>query len=236
MELVFHKASGRGKVKQGWHTTIHQFSFADFEDPDRMSFGMLRVLDENHLKPSNGFEMHSHENMEIVTIPLEGSLEHRDTMGYGSVIRKHDVQVMSAGTGVYHSEFNNSHSEEVRFLQLWIQSRERNIAPRYEQMTFLPETLHNRFQIMLSPKDNDGALWINQECYISMGIFDKGRHVHYSLYEPKNGLYVFLTEGKGLIMDQTIQGCDGLGISGVSSLGLEFKENSKVLLIEVPMY
>jgi redox-sensitive bicupin YhaK (pirin superfamily) len=236
METIVHRASGRGRVQQGWHTTIHQFSFADFADPERMAFGLLRVLDDNILKPSKGFEMHSHENMEIVTIPLEGSLEHRDTMGYGSVIRKHDVQIMSAGTGVYHSEFNHSHTEDVRFLQLWVQSRERSISPRYEQMTFLPETLHNRFQILLSPKDTDGSLWINQECYISMGSFDKGRHVHYSLYEKNNGIYLFVIEGKCLVEKETLNACDGIGIFGTSSLGLEFKEASKILLVEVPMH
>jgi redox-sensitive bicupin YhaK (pirin superfamily) len=233
MEKIIHSAAGRGVVRKGWLTTYHSFSYADFNDPGRMPFGVLKVLDENMLRPGKGFEMHSHENMEIITIPLEGSLEHRDTMGYGSVIRKNDVQVMSAGTGVYHSEFNHSHTEDLRFIQLWIQSGKVNISPRYDQVTFLPETMHNRFQLVCSPKEKDGSLWINQDCYVCLGHFDKGRHTHFTLYEEGHGLYLFLTEGRMVVDGDEIAAYDGIGISGTSSVNLEFKEASKVILAEV---
>jgi hypothetical protein len=236
MEKVIHRASGRGKVQKGWLTTFHQFNFAGFDDPERKAFGTLEVLDENMLKPGKGFEMHSHENVEIVTIPLEGALEHMDSMGYGGVIRKHDVQVMSAGTGVYHSEFNHSHKEGLHFLQFWIRSKERGIQPRYEQLAFLPDSFRNRFQLVVSPREKDGALWINQDAWISMGNFSRGRQVHYGCYRKGHGIYVLLISGKLLVEGETIGSWDGIGITGRDALHLEFKEDSRAVILEVPLF
>jgi redox-sensitive bicupin YhaK (pirin superfamily) len=236
VEKVIHRASGRGMVQKGWLTTYHHFSFADFNDPDRLSFGTLKVIDENLLRPGKGFDMHSHENVEIITIPLEGSLEHMDTMGYGGVTRRHDIQVMSAGTGVYHSEFNHSHQEDLRYLQIWIRSKEYNISPHYSQMTFLPETMHNRFQLIASPAEKDGSLWINQDCFVSMGSFDRGRQVHYSFYKKGHGIYLYLLEGEVHTEGEKLSAYDGMGLRGPDSLHLEFRESTQIMLIEVPMY
>lgn len=236
VEKVIHRASGRGKVQKGWLTTYHHFSYADFNDPERMSFGVIRVIDENQLRPGKGFDMHSHENVEIITIPLEGAVEHMDTMGYNGVTRKYDVQVMSAGTGVYHSEFNHSHKDELRYLQIWLRSKEYNISPRYGQMTFLPEAMHNRFQLLASPVEKDGSLWINQDSYISAGRFDRGRQIHYSFHKNGHGVYIYLIEGKVQVEGEQLGACDGMGLTGSDALHLEFREDSYALLIEVPMF
>lgn len=235
MKTVLHKAASRGLAEHGWLTSNHTFSFASYHDPERMGFGALRVLNDDVVKPGKGFGTHPHDNMEIISIPLQGALEHKDSMGTGSVIRTHDVQIMSAGTGVYHSEFNHSYKEDVNFLQLWIFPKERNIEPRYEQRTFLPESMHNRFQLVVSPRDDNSSLWINQDAYLSIGEFDKDRHVHYSFNKKGNGLYVFMIEGKAEAGDEKLDTRDGLGVWETDSISFHFRDKSKILLIEVPM-
>jgi len=236
MKQVIHTAETRGLAKHSWLTSRHTFSFAGYHDPERMNFGLLRVLNDDIVKPGKGFEMHAHENMEIISIPLEGSLEHKDSMGTGSVIRHHDFQIMSAGTGVYHSEFNHSYEKPVNFLQIWIYPKERNIAPRYQQMTFLPESMHNRFHLAISPKKNNNSIWINQDAYTSMGSFDKGRHVHYTCFKEGNGIYIFLINGRVEIAEEMISERDGIGIWETDQISMFFKENSKILILEVPMH
>lgn len=235
MKTVYHNSDSRGLAEHGWLTSRHTFSFAGYHDPERMNFGALRVLNDDIVKKGKGFGTHPHDNMEIISIPLSGALEHQDSMGTGSVIRTHDVQIMSAGTGVYHSEFNHSHKEEVNFLQLWIFPKERNIEPRYDQMTFLPESMTNRFQLVVSPKEGDSSLWINQDAYLSLGELENDRHIHYTFHKKGNGLYVFMIEGKADVSGQRLEKRDGMGIWETDQLSFHFRDKSKVLLIEVPM-
>lgn len=235
MQKILHRADTRGFAEHGWLTARHTFSFADYSDPERTRFGLLRVLNDDIVQPGKGFGMHPHDNMEIVTIPIEGALEHKDNMGNGSVIRPHDIQIMSAGTGVYHSEFNHSRNEPVNLLQIWIFPKERNIAPRYDQKTYHPESLHNRFQLLVSPKEDPSVLWINQDAWFSLGQFDAGRHIHYAWQSKGHGLYIFVIDGKVKVAGETLNPRDGLGVWETEQLSFEMVENSRVLLIEVPM-
>lgn len=235
MKKIIHKAESRGLAEHGWLVSRHSFSFADYYDPERVRFGMLRVLNDDIVQPAKGFSTHPHDNMEIISITLSGALEHKDSMGTGSVIHAHDVQIMSAGTGVYHSEFNPSTNEPVNFLQIWIYPRVKNIEPRYGQKTFHPGSLNNRFQLLVSPHENDNSLWINQDAYLYMGEFGKGRHVHYSLNSPGNGVYMFIIEGKIKAGGELLHKRDGLGITEEDQLSIESVEKSTILLIEVPM-
>jgi redox-sensitive bicupin YhaK (pirin superfamily) len=236
MKSILHTADSRGLADHGWLTSRHTFSFAGYHDPERVQFGLLRVLNDDIVKAGKGFGMHPHDNMEIISIPLQGALEHKDSMGTGSVIRTHDVQIMSAGTGVYHSEFNHSHTDSVNFLQIWIFPKERNIEPRYQQMTFLPESMHNRFQLVVSPKKDNSSLWINQDAYISLGNFDNDRNIHYTFYREGNGLYLFLIDGEVDIGDDKLRTRDGIGIWDTNGLSMHFRKDSRVLLLEVPMH
>ncbi len=234
METVIHKADTRGLAKSSWLTSYHTFSFADYNDPDRMRFGTLRVLNDDTVMQGKGFSMHSHENMEIISIPLEGALAHKDSMGYGSVIRKHDVQIMSAGTGIYHSEYNQSHQEPVKFLQLWIFPKERNIHPRYEQMTFHPGTMNNRFQLVVSPRKDGESLWINQDAWISLANFEAGRNAHYSQYSEGNDIYLFVIEGSVKVEGEILGRRDGMGICNTKGFHLKAVKKSYLLLLEIP--
>ena len=179
MKTVLHKADSRGKANHGWLNSFHSFSFAGFHNPERMHFGVLRVLNDDTVAPGRGFGRHPHDNMEIISIPLEGELVHQDNMGTKAVIRKGDIQVMSAGTGVEHSEFNNSQDQEVKFLQIWVFPKVKGVEPRYAQQQ-IPESPNQLVQV-LSPSANDEGVWINQNAWFHLGEFDREQSLEYRI-------------------------------------------------------
>jgi len=235
MKIIVHKSSSRGHANHGWLDTHHTFSFGGYYDPDRVHFGALRVLNDDIVEGGMGFGSHPHENMEIVSIPLQGSLEHLNDIGNQSIIKASDVQIMSAGTGVVHSEFNHSKTEKVNFLQIWVLPEKKNITPRYEQKSFPPAQRKNTIQTVVSPRKDDSTIWINQEAYFSIGNLDKGQRETYSLNNPENGVYVFVIEGKLKVGDENLNSRDGMGIWGTDKIEIKTELDSELLLIEVPM-
>ncbi len=230
----YHPADSRGKADHGWLKSFHTFSFASYHNEERIHFGALRVLNDDSVAAGMGFGTHPHDNMEIVSIPLSGDLAHKDSMGNVQVIRQNDVQIMSAGTGISHSEFNHSKEEEVKFLQIWVFPKERNIAPRYEQKTFAPSDRHNKLVEVVAP-DNARAVWINQDARFLLGDFEANRSLEYNIKTPGNGVYVFVLDGNIKADNQELNTRDGLAISESTSVKIETKSSAKLLLIEVPM-
>lgn len=235
MKSVLHKASSRGRADHGWLKSYHSFSFAHYYNPQRMHFGALRVLNDDSVAPGKGFGTHPHENMEIISIPLQGDLEHKDSMGNTAVIREGDVQVMSAGTGVYHSEYNKNAEREVKFLQIWVFPNRKNVEPRYDQITLDSSKLQNQFQQVLSPNPADDGVWVHQNAWFHMGRFAAGKHSTYSLKAEGNGVYAFMLEGQAEIDGQKLEKRDGYGLWETDKITFTAKENSSVLLMEVPM-
>ncbi|MEM6396885.1 MAG: pirin family protein [Bacteroidota bacterium] len=236
MNTVLHKADTRGHANHGWLDTYHTFSFANYHNPDRMRFGVLRVLNDDHVKAGFGFGTHGHDNMEIISIPLEGDLEHEDSMGNKATIRQGDVQVMSAGSGIRHSEKNRSKNQDVRFLQIWVHPRERNVQPRYDQITLEDGALDNQLRQVLSPNPDDEGVWIHQDAWFHLGELADGTKVDYTLKKPEsNGVYAFLLEGEATINGQPLERRDGFGIWDVEQLDIEATKDAKLLLMEVPM-
>ncbi|MBD8489014.1 pirin family protein [Echinicola sp. CAU 1574] len=236
MKSILHKALTRGHANHGWLDSHHTFSFANYYDPERIHFGMLRVLNDDQVAPGMGFGAHPHENMEIISIPLEGDLEHRDSMGNTTVIKEGDIQVMSAGTGITHSEYNKNKDKAVKFLQIWIIPSKRNVKPRYDQITLDISSLKNRLAQILSPSANDEGIWIHQNAWFHLGDLESGISLTYSLKSPENnGVYIFLLEGQLEINGQELSRRDGMGIWDTKSLELKALNKSKVLLMEVPM-
>lgn len=235
MQTVIHRAEDRGYADHGWLKAHHTFSFSNYYNPDRIHFGVLRVLNDDTVAPSMGFGMHPHDNMEIITIPLQGSLKHEDSMGHSSVIRSGEIQVMSAGTGIYHSEHNASDSEPINLLQIWLFPNKRNVEPRYDQQLLDTDTMHNNWSQILSPSSDDAGVWIHQRAWFHMGQFDTGQSVDYNWKDDRNGLYVFIIEGSVNINGIQLKDRDAIGISGTSHIDFKYSENSKVLLMEVPM-
>lgn len=237
MKTIYHKADSRGKADHGWLKSHHSFSFANFYDPNKMGFGQLRVLNDDIVKPKMGFGTHPHQNMEIISIPLSGALSHKDSMDNKRAITVGEVQVMSAGTGLQHSEFNDSRTDEVNFLQLWIQPKEMGVTPRYEQKQFDQSKQNNQFQTVVAPKDNvvEDALWIHQDAYISLGNFDASQTVEFNLKNAAHGIYVFVLEGEITIGNQTLATKDALGIWETENVEIHIKEDAKILVVEVPM-
>lgn len=236
MNSVLHKAATRGHANHGWLDTYHSFSFANYHNPERMNFGRLRVLNDDHVKPGYGFGTHGHDNMEIISIPLAGSLEHQDSMGNVATIRQGDVQVMSAGTGIRHSEKNQSANEDVRFLQIWVFPRERNVTPRYDQITLDESKLENQLYQILSPNPEDEGVWLHQDAWFHMGQLATGTTVNYELKAPTtHGVYAFLLEGEATINGQALERRDGFGIWDVNELNIEANADTRLLLMEVPM-
>ena len=235
MKTVLHKAETRGSADHGWLRTYHTFSFANYYNPDRVHFGTLRVLNDDYVEGGKGFGMHPHDNMEIITIPLEGDLQHKDNMGNSEIIREGDVQVMSAGTGVYHSEFNPNEDRAVTLLQIWVFPNEKNVTPRYDQVSIRDIARENEFYQILSPNPEDQGVWIHQNAWFSLGRFEAGKIAEYCLNDKKNGVYVFVIEGKVTINGQRLVRRDGLGIWNVSELEVTSETASRILLMEVPM-
>ena len=236
MKTILHKAASRGVAEHGWLSSRHTFSFAEYHDPERMHFGVLRVLNDDRVAGGMGFGKHPHDNMEIISIPLEGDLEHQDSMGNAAVIRKGDVQVMSAGTGVTHSEKNKNHDKEVRFLQIWVLPNQRNAAPRYGQVTLDPAERHNRLQQIISPDQKGDGLWIHQNSWFHLGTFDKDATTTYPLKDKANGVYVFVIKGDLTVNGIALNERDGLGVEEASELNVVANsDGAEVLLMEVPM-
>jgi redox-sensitive bicupin YhaK (pirin superfamily) len=235
MKKEIHRAESRGFADHGWLKSYHSFSFASYYNPERMGFGLLRVLNDDTVSPGMGFGEHPHDNMEIVSIPLKGSLEHRDSMGNKMVIGPNEVQIMSAGKGVRHSEYNHSKTEEVKFLQIWVLPKERNIKPRYEQKVFKAEERRNKFQTVVSPEQTDGALWINQDARFVLTDLKNGKALTYSLKDEAKGVYIFVLEGSIETSGETLKRRDAIGVSETMKIEIKALENAEILLIEVPM-
>lgn len=235
MKKIIYRSEDRGKANYGWLNTKYSFSFSDYYNPDMMNFGMLRVLNDDIVAPGMGFGTHPHNNMEIITIILEGALEHKDSMGTGAVIYKDEVQVMSAGSGITHSEFNPSKDEQVNLLQLWIFPKEKNIKPRYDQKAFPSEERKNNLVTAVSGLNKKGSLYIHQNAEIKLGYFEKNNTMEYQLNNPGNGVYIFLIEGYAVIEDEAIFKRDAIGISDADKIKLSFLDETKFVLIEVPM-
>jgi redox-sensitive bicupin YhaK (pirin superfamily) len=232
---VLHKAETRGDANHGWLHSRHTFSFADYYDRERVHFGMLRVLNDDIVEAGMGFGTHPHDNMEIISIPLEGDLEHKDSMGNVSVIRNGDIQVMSAGTGITHSEYNKNKDKPVKFLQIWIFPNLKNVKPRYDQITLNPVDRHNKLQQILSSDPDDAGVWIYQNAWFHLGQYDKGFSSHYTIKKKGNGVYAFILSGDVTINNQELKSRDGFGIWDVDKILLNADSNSEFLLMEVPM-
>ena len=236
MNKTIHKADSRGYFDHGWLKTYHTFSFSGYYDSERVRFGLLRVLNDDIIEPGMGFGTHPHDNMEIVTIPLKGELAHKDSMGTKQTIKLGEIQAMSAGSGLTHSEFNNSDSEPINLLQIWVFPRERDIEPRYEQKVFNTEERKNKFQTVVSPEKINGAMWINQDAYFSLANLDKGKDVSYKIKHKGNGAYIFVIEGSVETSGEKLNRRDGIGIEGLEDVKINALENSEILLIDVPMH
>lgn len=235
MKKVIHRADTRGYANHGWLKSHHTFSFANFYDPNRIHFGALRVLNDDAVKGGMGFGAHPHDNMEIVSIVLDGALEHRDNTGKQEVIRKNDVQIMSAGTGVVHSEFNASKTDDVNFLQIWIIPAERNVTPRYDQKTFDPAARENALQVVVSPDKTADALWLHQDTWFTLGKFDAGKTVDITPKAAGIGSYLFLLSGEVKVDGEVLQTRDAIGLSEYDKANIEVIKPAEFLLIDVPM-
>jgi redox-sensitive bicupin YhaK (pirin superfamily) len=233
MEKIIHRAKERGFADHGWLKSAHSFSFAGFYNPDKTQFGLLRVLNDDHVEGGMGFGRHPHNNMEIVSIPLSGALKHEDSTGRQAVIHTNDVQIMSAGRGISHSEYNASKEEPVKFLQIWVFPKEINIEPRYEQKTFDPAQRQNKFQVVVSPDDPE-AIWINQNAYFSLADVEQGKEVTYEVKKAGNSLYLFVLEGSVVAEQETLKRRDALGLSDTTALSVRGAEAASILMIEVP--
>lgn len=235
MDAILHKANTRGHAAHGWLESWHTFSFAGYYDPARIHFGALRVLNDDTVAPGMGFGKHPHDNMEIISIPLQGDLEHQDSMGTNQVIRQGDVQVMSAGTGIAHSEKNKNGDQFVKFLQIWVIPNQQNVAPRYDQKTFNDADKHNKLVTVVSPMGDPNGVNIHQDAWFSLGKLDKAVTVDYNLHKKGNGLYVFVLEGDVTVDEFVLNRRDGLGLTNRENFQIKADSNAEVLLMEVPM-
>lgn len=234
IKSVLHTADSRHKIDIGWLKANHTFSFSNYYNPERMNFGVLRVLNDDIISPGMGFGKHPHDNMEIISIPLEGTLEHKDSMGNTAVIEKGEIQVMSAGKGVFHSEYNPNKDKNTNLLQIWIIPNKHNVEPRYDQIKInLSEA--NVFHQILSPYPDDAGVWIYQQAWFSMGKFQNGKSVIYDVKNTKNGVYAFIIYGNVTINGQKLQSRDGFGVWEIEKLEIEAMSDTEILLIEVPI-
>lgn len=235
MQTILHKAATRGLADHGWLKSHHSFSFANYYNPERMHFGVLRVLNDDYVAPGRGFGKHPHDNMEIVSIPLSGDLQHEDSMGNAGIIRQGDIQAMSAGTGVAHSEMNANADESVEFLQIWVFPKTRNIAPNYSQITLEAGALDGKLEQIVSPNADDRGVAINQDAWFHLGNLSAGTEVEYTINKEGNGVYAFILEGNVTIAGQKLERRDGFGVWDTDKLSVSAGSDAKVLLMEVPM-
>lgn len=235
MSTTLHKATERGSVDHGWLQANHSFSFGHYFDPAKMGFGLLRVLNDDRIAPGKGFPKHPHDNMEIITLPLAGALAHKDSMGHEQVIRQGEVQAMSAGTGILHSEYNHLQDQETNILQIWVLPKLRNIEPRYQQKAFSNQDRHNQWQTLVSPDGAEGSVSVNQDVWFSRAEISQGNKLEYSRKKESNGLYVFLIAGEARIAGNNLTARDALGITSKDSVTIEASADTDILLIDVPM-
>lgn len=236
MKTILHKAATRGHADHGWLNTYHTFSFGSYHNPERVHFGALRVLNDDTVSGGMGFGAHPHDNMEIISIPTSGALEHTDNMGTKQVIKQGDVQVMSAGTGIQHAEKNKNHDKEVKFFQIWVYPNKKNVAPRYDQKNFSDVDKHNKLLTVVSPiGTNDGGVKIHQDAWFSQGKLDKNFTTTYKLKKSNNAVYAFVIEGDVTINGEKLNRRDGLGIKEIDMLNITADSNTELLLMEVPI-
>lgn len=235
MKTLVHRSEERGHADHGWLNAHHSFSFAGWHNPAKTHFGLLRVLNDDIVAPGMGFGEHPHDNMEIVTIPLQGSLRHRDSMGNSEAIKYGEVQIMSAGTGIRHSEFNDSRTEPVNLLQIWVFPKERNIQPRYDQKKFNVQERENKFQTVVAPDQKDGAMWINQDAWFSLANMKKDTNLSYAPARPSNGAYFFVIEGNVTIADVILNDRDAIGVWDYDQVNIKASEDAQLLVIDIPM-
>lgn len=235
MKTIFHAANSRGDANHGWLKSKHTFSFANYHNPERMGFGALRVINDDFVIGGQGFGKHSHRDMEIISIPLSGKLGHGDNIGNEGIIETGEIQVMSAGTGITHSEMNGDANEPVKFLQIWVIPNKMNVAPRYQQIRMSDIIQPNEFNQVLSPNADDAGVWIHQNAWFSMGDFDKGQTQTYQLKDARNGVYIFVISGKVVVNGNTLNTRDGLGVWDTESVTMDVEEAANVLIMEVPL-
>jgi redox-sensitive bicupin YhaK (pirin superfamily) len=235
MKTTYHSAETRGNVDHGWLNANHSFSFAQYYNPKRMNFGALRVLNDDTIAPGMGFGTHPHDNMEIITIPLEGDLEHKDSMGNVGAINEGEIQVMSAGSGVKHSECNKNTGRSINLLQLWVMPNAHNVLPRYDQMSIQELKKNNAFYQVLSPYREDDGMWIHQDAWFHLGEFNKVTETEYQIKKNGNGVYIFVIEGSLTVVNQVLNKRDALGVWEADKISFVAQPDSKVLLVEVPM-
>lgn len=233
--LTLHKAGTRGHAIHDWLDSYHTFSFAGYYDPARTHFGALRVLNDDTVAAGMGFGRHPHDNMEIISIPTFGDLKHKDSMGNETIIKQGDIQVMSAGTGIAHSEMNANNDKEVRFFQIWLFPNRKNVEPRYGQYTIDEAKLHNNLLTVLSPDEGEEGVWIHQDAWFTMGTLEEGVEKEYKFNKEGNGVYAFVIEGDVTINGQPLNRRDGLGIKGTNILQVKANSEAKILLMEVPV-
>jgi redox-sensitive bicupin YhaK (pirin superfamily) len=235
MNTIIHKAETRGRANHGWLDSHHTSSFANYHNPERMNFGVLRVLNDDVVEAGMGFGTHPHDNMEIISIPLEGDLEHKDSMGNIAIIKEGDVQIMSAGTGVTHSEMNRNKDKDVKFLQIWVYPNKRNVSPRYDQISIEKIAKENKFYQIVSPSKDDDGVWLNQDAWFHLGDFTKGNSDEYSIKKNGNGVYAFILDGEVEIDGQTLSKRDGIGIWDTDRFNVKALNDARILLMEVPI-
>jgi len=235
MKTIIHLAKDRFSADHGWLKARHTFSFAGMYDPERIHFGALRVLNDDIVTGGMGFGMHPHDNMEIITIPLQGSLKHKDSMGHEGVIKSGDVQVMSAGTGLMHSEHNAEADAAINLLQIWVFPKVKGVQPRYDQKYFEESDRKNKWQYVVSPDGKEGSLWIHQDAWFAMTNLDPGHSLEYKLNKAHSGIYVFVIEGSITINGLSLDKRDGAGLEGKEKYLISANNDSKVLLMELPM-
>ena len=235
MKKIFHPASSRGAADHGWLQAKHSFSFANYYNSERVQFGALRVLNDDIIAPGMGFGTHPHDNMEIITIPLDGTLEHKDSLDNIGVIETDEIQVMSAGSGVYHSEYNKNKDQSVSLLQIWVFPNKKNVTPRYDQKNIKDLKKVNSFYPIVTPNQNGPGMWIHQDAWFHLGEFDKETRINYNINKKGNGVYTFIIEGSVQIDGESLEKRDALGLWDTESFELLANPNSRILLIEVPL-
>ena len=235
MKTIYHPVDSRGNQDHGWLKVNHSFSFANFYDPNKMNFGALRVLNDDTIEAGMGFGTHPHNDMEIITIPLKGDLEHKDSMGYSEVIKEGDIQVLSAGTGIQHSEYNKNSDRPINLLQIWVFPDKKGVNPRYDQISLKNLKKEDEFYQILSPNADDQGLWIHQNAWMHIGEFTDDKEHVYQLKDKRNGVYIFVIEGSAFVDSQNLQKRDALGVWETESIEIKTEKDSKILLIEVPM-
>ena len=235
MKTILHPSNSRGNANHGWLNAYHSFSFASWFNPERIQFGMLRVLNDDTIAAGMGFGTHPHDNMEIITIPLEGDLAHKDSMGNAATIKTGDVQVMSAGTGIQHSEFNPNHDQHTKLFQIWLFPKYRNVEPRYQQITLDQSLQKNNFAQILSPNPDDAGVWIHQDAWFYLSYFDKDFSKKLSLKKEGNGFYIMTIEGEIEVNGEKLERRDAIGIWATNEIEIKANIDSKFLVMEIPM-